>query len=179
MVETDSSQQRLGYDNAWQDSLLRPAVIAALVGCILVALVSFIRHLGPGLPAAYINILRITSIGAALVGCYTTTVLVRPGHRQRRTATFRLAELGLILFVARFALWSTVEGWPTPAAMILQPFGVFLTSGSSSTRYDLIAWECRAGDNDFLGMGFAGGASWLIFGGSVQTYQWRRPPYSE
>ena len=155
MVETDSSKQRLGYDNAWQDSLLRPAVIAALVGCILVALISFIRHIGPGLPAAYINILRISSIGAALVGCYTTTVLVRPGHRQRRTATFRLAELGLILFVARFALWSTVEGWPAPAAMILQPFGVFLTLGFViNALLILIAWGMAVlVTNDFLAMG--------------------------
>ena len=155
MVESESSQQQPGFDHAWQDSLLRPAVIAALVGCILVALVSFIRHIGPGLPADYINILRITSIGAALVGCYTTTVLVRPGQRQRRTMSFRLAELGLILFIARFALWSTVEGWPTLGAMVLQPFGVFLTLGFViNAVLILIAWGMAVlVTNDFLAMG--------------------------
>ncbi len=134
---------------------MRPAVIAALVGCILVALVSFIRHIGPGLPADYINILRITSIGAALVGCYTTTVLVRPGQRQRRTMSFRLAELGLILFIARFALWSTVEGWPTLGAMVLQPFGVFLTLGFViNAILILIAWGMAVlVTSDFLAMG--------------------------
>ena len=155
MVESESSQQQPGFDHAWQDSLLRPAVIAALVGCILVALVAFIRHIGPGLPADYINILRITSIGAALVGGYTTTVLVRPGQRQRRTMSFRLAELGLILFVARFALWSTVEGWPAPGAMVLQPFAVFLTLGFViNAVLILIAWGMAVlVTNDFLAMG--------------------------
>ena len=155
MVESESSQQQPGFDHAWQDSLLRPAVIAALVGCILVALVSFIRHIGPGLPADYINILRITSIGAALVGCYTTTVLVRPGQRQRRTTSFRLAELGLILFIARFALWSTVEGWPAPGAMVLQPFAVFLTLGFViNAVLILIAWGMAVlVTSDFLAMG--------------------------
>lgn len=155
MAESDAPVQQPGFDHAWQDSLLRPAVIAALVGCILVALISFIRHIGPGLPEAYISILRITSIGAALVGGYTTTVLIRPGHRQRRTMGFRLSEFGLILFAARVALWSTVEGWPTPGAMFLQPFAVFLTLGFVINAFlILIAWGMVVlVTNDFLAMG--------------------------
>ena len=134
---------------------MRPAVIAALVGCIVVALISFIRHIAPGLPTGYINILRITSIGAALVGCYTTTILVRPRQRQRRTMSYRLSELGLILFVARIALWSTVEGWPELGAMFLQPFAVFLTLGFViNTILILIAWGMAVlVTNDFLAMG--------------------------
>ncbi len=134
---------------------MRPAVIAALVGCLLVALTSFVRHIGPGLPAAYINILRITSIGAALVGGYTTTMLVRPEQRQRRSVSFRLSELGLILFVARIMLWATVEGWPAPAAMVLQPFAVFLTlKFIVNGLFILIAWGMAVlVTNDFLAMG--------------------------
>ena len=109
MTETEGARHRAEFDHAWQDSLLRPAVIAALVGCLVVALTSFVRHIGPGLPESYLNVLRITSVGAALVGGYTTTMLVRPEHRQRRTVSFRLSELGLILFTARVALWATVE----------------------------------------------------------------------
>ena len=134
---------------------MRPALIAALVGCILVAMISFIRHIAPGLPAAYINILRITSIGAALVGGYTTTILVRPRQRQRRTMSYRLSELGLILFVTRVALWSTVEGWPAPSSMFLQPFAVFLTVGFViNAILILIAWGMAVlVTNDFLAMG--------------------------
>ena len=155
MAEIESSQHQSGFDHAWQDSLLRPAVIAALVGCLLVALTSFVRHIGPGLPPAYINILRITSIGAALVGGYTTTMLVRPEQRQRRSAAFRLAELGLILFVSRIALWAAVEGWPAPAAMVLQPFGVLLTlMFIINAIFILIAWGMAVlVTNDFLAMG--------------------------
>ena len=152
---TQSTGQQSGFDHAWQDSLLRPAVIAALVGCILVALISFIQHIAPNLTAAYISILRITSIGAALIGCYTTTILVRPSQRQRRTMSYRLAELGLILFIARFALWTTVEGWPDLASMFLKPFGVFLTLRFVvNAILILIAWGMAVlVTNDFLAMG--------------------------
>ena len=155
MAETDGGRYQAAFDHAWQDSLLRPAVIAALVGCLVVALTSFVRHIGPGLPESYLNVLRITSVGAALVGGYTTTMLVRPEHRQRRTMSFRLSELGLILFAARIALWATVEGWPAPAAMVLQPFGVFLTLVFIiNALFILIAWGMAVlVTNDFLAMG--------------------------
>ena len=155
MTETEGARHRAEFDHAWQDSLLRPAVIAALVGCLVVALTSFVRHIGPGLPESYLNVLRITSVGAALVGGYTTTMLVRPEHRQRRTVSFRLSELGLILFTARIALWATVEGWPAPAAMVLQPFAVFLTlMFIINGLFILIAWGMAVlVTNDFLAMG--------------------------
>lgn len=155
MTEAESVQQNPAYDHGWQDSLLRPAVIAALVGCLLVALTSFVRHIGPGLPETYLHVLRITSIGAALVGGYTTTILVRPEQRQRRTFGFRLAELGLILFAARVVLWATVEGWPAPAAMVLQPFAVLLTLiFIVNGLFILIGWGMAVlVTNDFLAMG--------------------------
>ena len=155
MAETDGGQYQAVFDTAWQDSLLRPAVIAALVGCLVVALTSFVRHIGPGLPESYLIVLRITSIGAALVGGYTTTMLVRPEHRQRRTVSFRLSELGLILFTARIALWATVEGWPAPATMVMQPFAVFLTlMFIINGLFILIAWGMAVlVTNDFLAMG--------------------------
>lgn len=155
MRQEDGSQLRANFDHAWQDSLLRPAVIAALICCIVVAMTSFIRHIAPGLPDAYINILRITSLGAALIGGYTTTVLVRPGQRRRRRMSFRLSEIGLILFVTRVALWSTLEGWPSLASMLLQPFGVFLTlQFVVNATLILIAWGMAVlVTGDFLAMG--------------------------
>ena len=152
---TQTNGAGLTFDHAWQDSLLRPAIIAALVGCILVAMTSFIQHIAPGLPPAYIALLRITSIGSALIGGYTTTILVRPSQRPRRTASFRLAELGLILSIARVALWIAVEGLPDLASLLLQPFGVLLTLHFVVNSFlILIAWGMAIlVTNDFLAMG--------------------------
>ena len=152
---TQTTVPHSNFDHAWQDSLLRPAVITALVACILVAMISFIQQMAPGLSAGYISILRITSIGAALVGGYTTTVLVRPSQRQRRSMKFRLAELGLILFIARFALWFMVEGLPDLTSMFLQPFGVFMTMRFVvNAILILIAWGMAVlVTDDFLAMG--------------------------
>ncbi len=153
MTQTNGTHST--FDHAWQDSLLRPAIIAAMVGCILVAITSFIQHIAPGLPPAYVALLRTTSIGSALIGGYTTTILVRPSQRQRRTASFRLAELGLILFLARVILWAAVEGFPDFASLLLQPFGVLLTLRFVVNAFlILIAWGMAiVVTNDFLSMG--------------------------
>ena len=142
------------FDTTWQNSLLRPALIAALIGCIIIALVAFIQHIVPSLPPTYVNILRLTSIGAALVGGYTTTLLVRPEQRQRRTLTFRLAEIGLILSITRIVLWATVEGWPAIGQMLIQPFAVLLTLGFVvNVILILVAWGMAVFvTNDFLAM---------------------------
>lgn len=150
----ETHRPKTSFDTTWQNSLLRPALIAALIGCIIIALVAFIQHIVPSLPPTYVNILRLTSIGAALVGGYTTTLLVRPEQRQRRTLTFRLAEIGLILSITRIVLWATVEGWPAIGQMLIQPFAVLLTLGFVvNVILILVAWGMAVFvTNDFLAM---------------------------
>ncbi len=133
------------YDDFWQSSLFRPLLITLLIGCIDVAVVGFLRHILPGMPAVHAQLLVILGAGSAIIGSYTTTLLIRPDQRDRRTAAYRTAELGLILFVARALLWILVDGWPTMTEIIYQPILSVLTgSYVAAILLILISWGASA-----------------------------------
>jgi len=115
-------------DTAWVGSLLRPLLITVLVGCIAVAAVGFLRHLAPALVGYYVQITLIAALGATFIGGYTTTMLVHPEQRHRRTLAFRAAEMGLILFLLRLAIWLFVEGFPSLQATLYSPLTTLLSA---------------------------------------------------
>ncbi len=128
MSDLPPEDQPLKTDVAWTSSLLRPLLITVLVGCISVAAVGFLRHVAPILMGAYVQITLVTGLVATFVGSYTTTILVQPEQRHRRTWAFRTAEVGLILFILRVAIWLFVEGIPTFQAMFYSPLLTLLSA---------------------------------------------------
>lgn len=121
-------------DSAWFSSLLRPLLITLLVGCIAVAAIGFLRHIAPWLVGSYTQLTLGAALASTFIGSYTTTVLVQPAQRQRRTLGFRAAEVGLILFLLRLAVWLLAEGLPTLQATLYSPLttlfsGPFVAAG--------------------------------------------------
>jgi hypothetical protein len=114
------------YDQAWLSSLLRPFLIALMVACVDLTLLAFIGHVAPFLSMRYVPALVAISVGAALVGCITTTWLAQPEQRQRRSMGYRMAELGLILAVTRLAIWLVTDTLPPPMIFLLRPVDVLL-----------------------------------------------------
>ncbi len=123
----DPADQPLKSDTAWNSSLLRPLLITALVGCIAVAAVGLLRHIAPGLMGYYVQITLVASLAATFIGSYTTTLLVHPEQRHRRTLAFRAAEVGLILFLLRVAVWLLVEGLPSLQTTLYSPLTTLLS----------------------------------------------------
>ena len=132
--EAEQAAPAIQEDTAWMGSLLRPVLITLLVGCIAVAAVGFLRHIAPALVGYYVQITLVAALISTFIGSYTTTLLVQPEQRHRRTWTFRAAEVGLILFVLRLALWLLVEGLPTLQVTLYSPLttlfsGLFVLAG--------------------------------------------------
>lgn len=126
--------QPIRTDIAWTESLARPLLITVLVGCISVAAIGFLRHLAPALVGYYVQITLVMALIATFAGSYTTTLLVHPEQRHRRTLAFRAAEVGLILLVLRVAIWLLAEGLPTLESTLYSPLttlfsGRFLVAG--------------------------------------------------
>ncbi|MBX3052793.1 MAG: DUF4129 domain-containing protein [Caldilineaceae bacterium] len=115
-------------DSAWIGSLLRPFLITILVGCIAIAAIGFLRHLSPALIGYYVQVTLVIALAATFIGSYTTTLLVDPAQRHRRTLAFRAAEVGLILFVLRLAIWLLVEGLPTLQSTLYNPLSTLLSA---------------------------------------------------
>ena len=131
--QVDQADHLLKSDTAWNSSLLRPVLITLLVGCIAVAAVGLLRHLAPALIGYYVQITLVAALSATFIGSYTTTLLVQPEQRHRRTLAFRAAEVGLILFLLRAAIWLLVEGLPSLQTTLYSPLttlfsGAFVVS---------------------------------------------------
>lgn len=115
------------YDDAWNSSLLRPLLIAVLVVCIDVGIVEIAGQAAPSLPTAYLRMLLVAGVLAALMGGYTTNLLARADQRSRRTASFRLAEIGIILLSLRLVVWVILDSWPSLDQMLLLPLDTLFT----------------------------------------------------
>ena len=134
VVSPTEAAQAVQTDSAWIGSLFRPLLITVLVGCIAVAAVGFLRHIAPSLTGYYVQITLIAGLVSTFIGSYTTTLLVHPEQRHRRTLAFRAAEVGLILFALRIAIWLLAEGLPTLQSTLYSPLttlfsGPFVVAG--------------------------------------------------
>lgn len=140
-------------DEPWLRSLLRPLLIALLVGSVVVALVGFMEHAAPLRPG-FTTLVLLTATGAALIGGYTTTLLVRPAHRHQRGLGFRLAELGVLLAGLRLLLWLLVEGFPSVERMLYTPLETLISGYFVAGAVVLVlSWSIAVlVTNDFLDM---------------------------
>ncbi|MCB0085361.1 MAG: hypothetical protein KDE47_30685, partial [Caldilineaceae bacterium] len=78
------------YDRQWLGSILRPALIAILLSCINIAVLSMLQRLYPGLGGGYAQSVVTISLLAVLLACATTTWLAQPGKRHLRRPIYRL-----------------------------------------------------------------------------------------
>lgn len=126
--------EKVKYDQPWLGSLLRPLLIATMVACVAQTVLTFVARVAPFLAERYVPTLTIISVGAAIVGCISTTLLAQPNQRHRRTFGYRLAEIGLLLALTRLAIWTVTGSWPTLAFFFIHPFdalldGLFIVGG--------------------------------------------------
>ncbi|MCB0061054.1 MAG: DUF4129 domain-containing protein [Caldilineaceae bacterium] len=109
------------YDRQWLGSILRPALIAVMIACLDLALLSLMIRFNPALASGYAQVVVTLSILAALFACAATAWLAQPGRRQWRQPIFRLAEFCFVLIVARLLTWLALGTFPTPADLLYRP----------------------------------------------------------
>jgi hypothetical protein len=113
-------------DTSWMQSILRPALIAIMSVCLVLAMVAFVRRLMPSLPLLYTELLATMGALASITGSITTTWLAQPGQRGKRSAGYRAAEVTLILGILRIAIWLTTDSFPGFEQFLLRPVDSFL-----------------------------------------------------
>jgi hypothetical protein len=126
LVASDTATDvSLGYDESWLGSLLRPLLVIILVLCINVALSILLAQYAPGMGAGLRWAILGLGVVAAVIGVTSTTWLAHPDQRLRRTAGYRVAEIVLILLVARLVLWLAQGQLPSIDAFLMRPDEVF------------------------------------------------------
>lgn len=108
-------------DQPWLGSVLRPLLVITLVLCINVVFVTLLGRFAPELSTAFTRGLLLLASLAAVVGALSTTILAQPTLRLSRTATVRMAELGVFLIATRLLVWLTAGGFPSMRQIVREP----------------------------------------------------------
>ncbi|MBK8047364.1 MAG: hypothetical protein IPK16_09745 [Anaerolineales bacterium] len=125
VTETDATETD-AYDVSWYSSLLRPTLVVVMVTCLGVAVFAFMRQYAPAFPAAARWAILALIVISGVIGVVSTTWLAHPKQRIQRSATYRVADLGLLLLSARVVLWLAQGSLPDPATFFNQANEVFL-----------------------------------------------------
>ena len=154
-AETATPDQQIHYDRPWANSILRPALIAIMIACIIVAVLAFMRYAVSGIPVPFTSVMIFLGIAGALIGCASTTLLAQPGQRMRRGTGIRSAEILLLLLLVRLTSWATVGNWPTFNQILTRPIdSLFDAPFVVITIIVALGWMmASAMTSDFLKMG--------------------------
>jgi hypothetical protein len=120
-MTNDLLPDKTPFDQQWLGSILRPALIVILIGCLNIALLSMLLRLYPGLASGYAQTVIGLSLLAVLLACATTTWLAQPGKRHLRRPIYRLAEFLFLLLMARLLVWLTLDGFPSITQLLYRP----------------------------------------------------------
>lgn len=138
------SGQRLAFQiDPWTRRLVRPLLITLLATAFSVSLLVIVRIATPDLPwMAVVPLLFLV----ALEGTYTTAWLNNPDSNGVDRVIYRMAEVFLILVIARVYSWIVFGGGiPTPEEMRLfltQPMTLFSVAGFVTTSLvTLVGWQ--------------------------------------
>jgi hypothetical protein len=126
LVDATPPESSVQYDQPWLTSFLRPALIAILAACLVLALLAFVRRFVTDLPPGYVDLLVVLGVLVSLFGSATTTWLAQPEQRGRRTFGYRASELGLILVITRLSIWLITGAWPTAELFLTRPIDSLL-----------------------------------------------------
>lgn len=147
-IEKDqpSNSPTVAYDQGWLASWMRPTLLALMVACLNLTLLTFLRRFIPSLGIGFTFSVAFLGIVAAVIASVSTAWLAQPNQRLRRSLAYRGAEIVLILVTTRVAVWITTGTWPTLREIITQPLstlfdGIFLLAFAIVTVSWVIAGE--------------------------------------
>jgi len=162
------------HDRPWLNSLLRPFLIMILIACLDVGILFFLSRFMEVQPV-HLQLTVILGALAALIGCYTDTWLAQPTptQRERRTASYRVAELLLLVATTRIAVWWMMGSWPTLSSLLIAPLsilfdGPFVFSGLIMALSWIIA---SAMTDDLLALGLQSEELYAATLSSTQAYE--------
>lgn len=138
------------FDRQWQQSLLRPALLTLMLGCVVTAGTYVFVVLIDGFTESMANIIVVVCSAAALTACATGALTWQAGKKVTERLKFRIAEpLGWIV-VLRTWLWLFGPA-PTFGYLVREPItAVFDATFVAGAILVLLVWGAAEAMNRML-----------------------------
>ena len=109
------------FDRQWQQSILRPALLTLMLGCVVTAgTYAFVVLLG-GFTESMANVIVVACSGAALTACAMGALTWQVGKDVAERMKFRIGEPLAWIVVLRIGLWLVTGATPPVGLLLREP----------------------------------------------------------
>lgn len=109
------------FDRQWQQSLLRPALLTLMLGCVVTAGTYVFVVLIDGFTESMANVIVAACSAAALTACAMGALTWQAGKEVTERLKFRIGEPLIWIVVLRIGLWLVTRSMPPLGLLVREP----------------------------------------------------------
>lgn len=109
------------FDRQWQQSLLRPALLTLMLGCVVTAGTYVFVVLLDGFTESMANVIVAACSAAALTACAMGALTWLAGKEVTERLKFRIGEPLIWIVVLRIGLWLVTKSMPPLGLLVREP----------------------------------------------------------
>ncbi len=139
------------FDRQWQHSLLRPALLTLMLGCVVTAGTYVFVVLLDGFTESMANVIVAACVAAALTACAMGALTWQAGKDVAERLKFRIGEPLIWIVVLRIGLWLATRSTPPLGLLVREPITtVFDASFIVGAILVFLVWGAAAAMNRML-----------------------------
>ena len=139
------------FDRQWQQSLLRPALLTLMLGCVVTAGTYVFVVLIDGFTESMANVIVAACSAAALTACAMGALTWQAGKEVTERLKFRIGEPLIWIVVLRIGLWLATRSMPPLGLLVREPITtVFDAPFIVGAILVLLVWGAAEGMNRML-----------------------------
>lgn len=139
------------FDRQWQQSLLRPALLTLMLGCVVTAGTYVFVVLIDGFTESMANVIVAACSAAALTACAMGALTWQAGKDVTERLKFRIGEPLIWIVVLRIGLWLVTRSMPPLGLLVREPITtVFDASFIAGAILVLLIWSAAEAMNRML-----------------------------
>ena len=149
--QPDLELTTVAFDRQWQYSLLRPALLTLMLGCVVTAGTYVFVVLLDSFTESMANVIVVACSAAALTACAMGALTWQAGREVIERLKFRIGEPLIWIVVLRIGLWLATRSTPSIGLLIQEPITtVFNASFIVGAILVLLVWAAAAAMNRML-----------------------------
>lgn len=139
------------FDRQWQQSLLRPALLTLMLGCVVTACTYVFVVLIDGFTESMANVIVLVCSAAALTACAMGALTWLADREAAERLKFRIGEPLVWIVVLRLGLWLVMGTTPPFGQLVREPLtAVFDAAFIAGAILVLLVWGVAEGMNRML-----------------------------